>query len=88
MEGECLSSVGKKGNGPLQFRSPCSIAVNRSTQQVYVTDRNNHQVQVLNSDLTFSRMFGSKSNEHGRFNEPVDVDVDNTGKLIPGSRPI
>ena len=79
MEGECLSCVGKWGNGPLQFRSPCSIAVNRSTQQVYVTDRDNYRVQVLNSDLTFSRMFGSYGYKHGQFNEPVDVDVDNEG---------
>ena len=42
-------------------------------------DRDNHRVQVLNSDLTFSRMFGSKGNEHGQFYEPVDVDVDNEG---------
>ena len=79
MEGECLSCVGTYGNRPLRFNAPCGIAVNRSTQQVYVTERNNHRVQVLNSDLTFSRMFGSKGNDHGRFNKPVDVDVDNVG---------
>ena len=79
MEGECLSCIGKKGNGPLEFIAPCGIAVNRSTQQVYVTDRDNHRVQVLNSDLTFSRMFGSYGDEQGQFNKPVDVDVDIEG---------
>ena len=79
MEGKCLSCVGKKGKGSLQFDAPCGIAVNRSTQQVYVTDRDNHRVQVLNSDLTYSRMFGSEGDEQGQFNNPVDVDVDNEG---------
>ena len=79
MNGECLSCVGEYGNGPLEFSAPCGIAVNRSTQQVYVTDRDNHRVQVLNSDLTFSRMFGSYGNEQGQCNKPVDVDVDNEG---------
>ena len=79
MEGECLSCVGTYGNGPLQFDAPCGIAVNSSTQQVYVTDRDNHRVQVLNSDLTFSRKFGSYGFLQGQFYEPVDVDVDNEG---------
>ena len=79
MEGECLSCVGKMGHGPLEFSAPCGIAVNRSTQQVYVTDRDNHRVQVLNSDLTFSKLFGSYGGKHGQFYEPVDVDVDNEG---------
>ena len=39
MEGECLSCVGERGKGSLEFDAPCGIAVNRSTQQVYVTDR-------------------------------------------------
>ena len=79
MEGKCLSCVGTYGNGPLQFDAPCGIAVNRSTQKVYVTDRDNHRVQVLNSDLTFSRKFGSYGFLQGQFYEPVDVDVDNEG---------
>ena len=49
------------------------------TQQVCVTERDNHRVQVLNSDLTFSRMFGSYGGKHGQFNKPVDVDVDSEG---------
>ena len=79
MEGECLSCVGERGKGSLEFDAPCGIAVNRSTQQVYVTDRDNHRVQVLNSDLTFSRMFGTYGDDQGQFYEPVDVDVDNEG---------
>ena len=58
MDGKCISCVGTKGNGPLQFKYPQGIAVNRTTGQVVVTDYNNHRVQVLNSNLTFSHMFG------------------------------
>ena len=46
---------------------------------MYVTERDNHRIQVLNSDLTFSRIFGSEGDEQGQFNKPVDVDVDNEG---------
>ena len=45
-------------NGPLQFESPHGIAVNRTTGQVLVADYENDRVQILNSNLTFSHMFG------------------------------
>ena len=79
MNGRCVSVIGCKGIGPLEFRVPCGIAVYKNTQQVYVTDQENHRVQVLNSDFTFSRMFGSYGVGYGQFNQPVDVDVDNEG---------
>ena len=59
MDGECISCVGTEGNGPLQFEYPQGIAVNRTTGQVVVADGSNNRVQVLNSNLTFSHMFGS-----------------------------
>ena len=60
MDGKCISCVGTEGKGPLQFESPQGIAVNRTTGQVIVTEYINHCVQVLNSNLTFSHMFGSE----------------------------
>ncbi len=51
-EGQYLTSVGTKGNGPLQFEGPRGITFNPTNNKVYVVD-SNHRVQVLNSDLTF-----------------------------------
>ena len=47
IDGECISCVGSKGNGPLQFSNPRGIAINKTTGQVYVADCGNHRVQVL-----------------------------------------
>ena len=79
MEGKCLSCVGIIGGRPLQFQSPRGIAVHKSRGQIYVADKNNHRVQVLNSDLTFSHTFGSKGSGQGQFKYALDVAVDNQG---------
>ena len=79
MYGKCISCVGTKGKGPLQFEYPQGIAVNRTTGQVVVAEYGNHRVQVLNSNLTFSHMFGSEGSGQGQFKYPTDVAVDNEG---------
>ena len=79
IDGKCLSCVGSRGKGPLKFLYPQGIAVNRTTGQVVVTDYNNNRVQVLNSNLTFSHMFGRLGSEQREFKCPTDVAVDNEG---------
>ena len=79
MDGKCISCVGTAGKRPAQFEYPQGIAVNRTTGQVVVADYNNDRVQVLNSNLTFSHMFGSEGSGQGQFNCPTDVVVDNEG---------
>ena len=59
MDGECVSYVGGWDDGPLQFIWLSAIAINRTTGQVCIADCDNHRVQILNADLTFSHMFGS-----------------------------
>ena len=79
MDGKCISCVGTEGNGPLQFCYPHGIAVNRTTGQVVVADYGENRVQVLNSNLTFSHMFGSLGSGQGQFKRLTDVVVDNEG---------
>jgi DNA-binding beta-propeller fold protein YncE len=63
-DGDWLGSVGEKGNGgngPLQFNTPHTIA-NDSKGNIYVGDRGNNRIQVLNPDLTLKaewRGFGA-----------------------------
>ena len=40
---------GLQGNGPGQFHSPNGIAVNETTEQVYVVDKANNRVEVFNA---------------------------------------
>ena len=76
-EGRFLTAVGKAGSGPLQFNDLTDIAFNTINKKVYVVDNENHRIQVLNSDLTFSSTFGNK----GQFSYPWGIACDSTGKV-------
>ena len=82
-EGHCVKSVGssEKGNGPLQFNTPIGITVHPTTGQIFIADNNNHRIQVLNKDLTYSYIFGKKGSSPEQFNQPWDVTFDNEGHL-------
>jgi DNA-binding beta-propeller fold protein YncE len=56
MNGDWVKSWGSKGNGPGQFSTPHSIAIDRS-DNVYVGDRANRRVQVFDTEGKFLRMF-------------------------------
>uniref|UniRef100_A0A1X7TKG5 SMP-30/Gluconolactonase/LRE-like region domain-containing protein n=1 Tax=Amphimedon queenslandica TaxID=400682 RepID=A0A1X7TKG5_AMPQE len=79
MDGYLIASVGKKGSGPLQFSTPSGIAISPTTGQVYIADVNNHRIQVLNPDLTFSRSFGSYGSANGQFKSPRNIAIDSQG---------
>ena len=78
-EGDCVKSVGSSetGNGPLQFNVPIGITVHPTTGQIFIADMDNHRIQVLNKDLTYSHSFGKKGSSPERFNSPGDVTFDN-----------
>ena len=78
MEGKFSTSLGKEGNGPLQFNQPSGIAVHPSGR-VFVADTNNHRIQVLHHDLSYSHMFGSEGSAPGQFSHPNGVACDNSG---------
>ena len=79
MDGHLIKSVGKWGNGPLQFNDPYGIAISPIAGQVYIADVSNHRIQVLNPDLTFSHSFGSKGSANGQFQSPYDIAIDSQG---------
>ena len=87
--GEHLASVGKKGNGELEFDWPKAISIHPRTKNVYVTEVNNHRVQILTPDLTFIRMVGAVDGEgrpkmgkgYGEFNMPLGVAFDKAGRV-------
>ena len=80
-EGQLLASVGTKGTGPLQFKNPRDIAINTSNNEVYVADCFNHRIQVLNSDLTFSTIFGKYGEGKGQFYYPSGITCDSAGNV-------
>ena len=83
-----MKSVGSSetGNGPLQFNISIGITVHPTTGQIFIADRWNHRIQVLNKDLTYSHSFGKKRSSPEQFNEPYDVTFDNEGYLYVTDR--
>ena len=79
MDGERIKLVGKQGSGPLEFNVPCGITISPTTGLIYIADRLNHRIQVLNPDLTFSHTFGSKGTAEGQFDRPRDIAIDRQG---------
>ena len=81
LSGYCVRSLCGQGSGPLQFADPKGIAIHWATGKILVADSNNHRIQVLNADLTFSHSFGKKGKRDGEFQFPWDVACDNNGNV-------
>ena len=81
--------MGKKGYGELEFDWPKAISIHPHTKSVYVTEANNHRVQILTPELTFIRMIGAVDGEgrpkmgtgKGKFNIPLGVAFDKAGRV-------
>jgi sugar lactone lactonase YvrE len=54
--GHFIKAAGTRGNGPLQFSTPHTIQVDRQGN-VYVGDRGNSRVQVLDNDLNLKAIY-------------------------------
>jgi DNA-binding beta-propeller fold protein YncE len=52
-DGHVLSSWGSKGSGDGQFNDPTSVAVDSTTNKVYVADPRNRRIQVFDSEGKF-----------------------------------
>ncbi len=65
----------------VQFSCPYCIAFNSSNNKIYVTDRANHCVQILNSNLTYSSTIGRPGMGNGEFSFPWGISCDSTGKV-------
>ena len=80
-EGCLLASVGSEGDRKLQFNGPVDIAFNTTNNKVYVADCCNHRIQVLNSDLTLSAIFGQHGQIKGQFRYPNGITCDGAGNV-------
>ena len=53
LQGKLLNTVGKKGNGKLEFKDPRGVAVSTEWRRIYICEFGNNRVQCLNLDLSF-----------------------------------
>ena len=80
-DGRFIAVVGTKVSGQLQFSNPVGIKINPQTKRVYVADRCNNRVQVLQPDLKFFSSIGSHGNCPGQPYYPYDVAFDSTNNV-------
>ena len=78
-EGKLMKVVGREGTQPGEFSSPGMIKV--INDKLYVCDRRNHRVQILNTELEYVNSFGCRGDGDGQFNNPNDIAQDRAGNL-------
>ena len=74
-------SFGKEGSSVGMFTFPWGVAVN-ARDEIAVTDKCNHRVQIFNSDGNYLRSFGRYGNKVGEFENPRGITIDNNGNLF------
>ncbi len=67
---------GSNGTGDGQFSGPSYIATSSQTGNVYVTDSQNHRVQVFDEDGEYVNQWGSNGTGDGQFQRPTGITVD------------
>ncbi len=66
---------------PASFYGPRSIAYDKTTGELFITDTGNRRVVVYDKLGQFKRQFGSKGNGPGQFDEPVSLALSPDGKV-------
>ena len=79
--GQFIAAAGTKDRGYPNFSSPSGIAFNTSNKNVYIADTGAHHVIILSSDLTYIKSFGESGIRNGRFDRPLGIACDSTGKV-------
>ena len=72
---------GSEGAAPGQFNEPEGLAVS-SAGELFVSDVENHRVQVFALDGTFRRIWGSHGDTPGLFQHPRFVAVSCAGEVL------
>ena len=74
-------SFGQEGSSFGRFSQPWGVAVNER-DEIAVTDRLNHRVQIFDSKGSFLRSFGRKGNQEGELNEPTGIVFHNDNIVV------
>ena len=72
---------GIKGSSVGMFNFLWGVAVN-ARDEIAVTDKGNHRVQIFNSDGNYLRSFGRYGNKVGEFNNPSGIAFHNNGNIF------
>ena len=78
-EGKLMKTVGRKGTRLGEFRDLSLIKV--INDKLYVCDRENYRLQILNTGLMYVDSFGCYGDGDGQFNRPNGIAQDRAGNL-------
>ena len=78
-EGKLMKVVGRKGTQPGEFKNLSMIKI--INDKLYVSDRGNNRVQILNTELEYINCFGCYGDGDGQFTNPNDIAQDRAGNL-------
>jgi hypothetical protein len=77
-----FAGTGEKGSSDGEFDIPRGITVLGSSGEVAVADRNNHRVQIFDSEGNYKRQFGTEGKEDSQFYMPSGLTSDAHGNLL------
>ena len=66
LNGKFISSIGRQGSGELQFNNLFSLTIDESNGHIYICDRNNNRIQILNNNFSFKSQFGNDTLKYPR----------------------
>ena len=58
LNGKFISRIGRQGRGVLEFAIPFGLTIDESNGDIYICDRNNNRIQILNKEFSFKSQFG------------------------------
>ena len=75
--GQCSRDIGSHGSALSEFNSPFGLALDKAKSTLYVCDRDNHRIQVIefkdeDDEITFSK-FGVFETWKGYIDSPTDI---------------
>ena len=78
-----ISSVGRKGAGIGEFKNPRGVALG-NRNELLVCDRDNHRIQVFNSNLEYVRCIDLKNLDQHlvKPSQPNDIAFDSSGNMF------
>ena len=66
LNGKCVSRIGRLGRGELKFNNLFSLTIDESNGDIYICDRSNNRIQILNRDFSFKSQFGKDKLKYPR----------------------
>jgi DNA-binding beta-propeller fold protein YncE len=76
-----VKGIGNRGSGPSEFNELRGLAIGKEGR-IYLSDKDNHRIQIFTSEFKFERSFGVKGSEPGQFDGPRGIAIDNDGNVF------